>query len=790
MMADGSPVSFESRIDPPARWGTLRHSIAAPKASLRIEYDVRTQTVEFTNTGSETGFVFGYSESSLMAVCGRYLLMIPENVGAAKASIEFENVDPSLSALPPLKKRTNEICYMTAQLSDVVEAHYLAGGFEKFRRGYLEASMPAADKAILSAFFNEIEARAPEALGSASLVFLDKHAGGFDVLLPDTQRQLTRTWVHPGESRVSLFLEAALDAVFSEKTFDPDFLWYYKGLSRYFSRKLAGSFCEKLRIPRAAGDYNFVSSSEIKAFSHPLAQLSRIDPETQPNTYERMLKRATKLVSTIAQTYGRLDDEFDLLRDAIALGSAEMALKRVLQRTKLDLQALEHEVKPPELHKPQLNGVHAGHHSQPTTSTQNLDVLFTNGIEGYLENCGCSMSRSGGIAKEVRFVKEFRRSHANSVFIDLGNLMPVDGPVYLTPETAQQFSIYAEIATRLGYNALGIARNEIYNIESILTGSFFSRDRYLCVNLKRNSKSIFATSKTVRTDPPVFLVNVYDRASHTSKTPTFYEDRTFGYDVDLNFEDIQLALSQKPHDAIAIVFGYISGNTLRKLLDNVNGIDVVVWASEYGDEPWDFPHPHAGYYRNVLITPGRLGSYGLQVLELRLRGVRIKGFDVSYVELNGNHKEDAEVRREISRMYTEQYDQYRHGSMKPNIEENFVADTECKLCHTTQYSHWRHTKHAQAYLTLVEKRRNYAPECLSCHVVGFRLADVRIDQLKKYGGVQCESCHGPGKEHVNLRGNTKMPTLRTVEECETCHDAERSLNFRSRFGQAFKVVKH
>ncbi len=99
----------------------------------------------------------------------------------------------------------------------------------------------------------------------------------------------------------------------------------------------------------------------------------------------------------------------------------------------------------------------------------------------------------------------------------------------------------------------------------------------------------------------------------------------------------------------------------------------------------------------------------------------------------------------------------------------FIGADACKNCHSSQatgdqHGTWRKTEHAKAFVTLgTDKAKAFGKErgvddpqtsdkCLKCHETAF---GVPADQIKKSfdlkGGVQCESCHGPGEQHFKAR---------------------------------------
>jgi len=138
---------------------------------------------------------------------------------------------------------------------------------------------------------------------------------------------------------------------------------------------------------------------------------------------------------------------------------------------------------------------------------------------------------------------------------------------------------------------------------------------------------------------------------------------------------------------------------------------------------------------------------------------------------------------------------------RPTAENKYIGAGKCKNCHQAdekgnQYGKWEHTKHAEAWKTLASDAAKKAgaergvedpqkaPECLRCHVTAYGL-DAKL--IKKgfniEDGVQCESCHGPGEEHMKARfkaaaagdANAKpepgeIDLNVTQEKCLECHN--------------------
>ena len=106
---------------------------------------------------------------------------------------------------------------------------------------------------------------------------------------------------------------------------------------------------------------------------------------------------------------------------------------------------------------------------------------------------------------------------------------------------------------------------------------------------------------------------------------------------------------------------------------------------------------------------------------------------------------------------------YAEGSAK------YVGAEKCKNCHSSakkgdQYGVWKKMKHALAYESLATDKAKESgkakgvtdpqndAKCLKCHVTAYsEPADKKDAKFDPKQGIQCESCHGPGGNHVKAR---------------------------------------
>ncbi len=132
----------------------------------------------------------------------------------------------------------------------------------------------------------------------------------------------------------------------------------------------------------------------------------------------------------------------------------------------------------------------------------------------------------------------------------------------------------------------------------------------------------------------------------------------------------------------------------------------------------------------------------------------------------------------------------------------YVGVKVCAMCHRTaksgeQFQKWEASKHSQAYKTLLTPAAKKiaeakgikgspadAKQCLECHETAYNAPASQLGpRFNKKDGVQCETCHGPGKDYMkmSIMKNQKEAianglTLLSVKDgsaqkfCETCHN--------------------
>jgi hypothetical protein len=103
------------------------------------------------------------------------------------------------------------------------------------------------------------------------------------------------------------------------------------------------------------------------------------------------------------------------------------------------------------------------------------------------------------------------------------------------------------------------------------------------------------------------------------------------------------------------------------------------------------------------------------------------------------------------------------------IDHDFIGADRCGACHKEELAAWQKSPHARAFEVLSEKDRR-DPRCLSCHTL------VPDDVSVGLTGIQCESCHGPGRHYaidyvMRDAELSRLLSLTAVEDktCLRCH---------------------
>jgi hypothetical protein len=149
----------------------------------------------------------------------------------------------------------------------------------------------------------------------------------------------------------------------------------------------------------------------------------------------------------------------------------------------------------------------------------------------------------------------------------------------------------------------------------------------------------------------------------------------------------------------------------------------------------------------------------------------------------GEHADVAQLVKDFEDKFNEKQRKYdmeqaaKHVAAAGNdTPDRFVGSEVCQRCHVAETDQWKTTKHAKAWATLVDAKKESTPDCVPCHVVGYSKPGgfQSSGQTPTLVNVGCENCHGMGSQHEAF---ASTPRKITQETCMQCHTSSTSPTF-------------
>ncbi len=457
-------------------------------------------------------------------------------------------------------------------------------------------------------------------------------------------------------------------------------------------------------------------------------------------------------------------------------------------------------------------------------------------MHGYMLPCGCSEPQKGGLARRYNFLQTLKQRGWPVVPLDLGDIAQLHGPVSLPNlQGLIKYRYSMRALKEMGYAAVSFGEYEtnLPTFEALAAWPLQGEPpRFLGANFTMTDGSdvkelgvhplhvtqVAGSTLTVGvtavldplvakkiTDPIVKYSAIVDVLPGVLKQMT---DKKVDFRVVLYHGSAAQVLPDTPSEA-------------RDLARRFPEIDLILCLSE-SDEPGGNPiqERHANGRSTTIVSLGHKCKY-VGVVGVSRTGKPDVPYELKYqlVELSPYWASPKEKENEnpITRMmeeytkelqrdkYLERYQQAKHPMQVAVAEQvpTYVGSQACKRCHKSAYKVWENSGHAHAYQTLADAKhpslRQYDPECIVCHTVGFgyHTGYVSEEKTPKLKDVGCESCHGPASLHLQATNNPvwhklmnpwKAPANETPEAkkkrelrinvfCQKCHDMDNDVTW-------------
>jgi hypothetical protein len=143
------------------------------------------------------------------------------------------------------------------------------------------------------------------------------------------------------------------------------------------------------------------------------------------------------------------------------------------------------------------------------------------------------------------------------------------------------------------------------------------------------------------------------------------------------------------------------------------------------------------------------------------------------------------------------------SSLLPTAARHVGSDA-CQSCHAAEHATWSKSRHAAALASLESAGRASDADCLRCHTTGFgREGGFPSDGVAKehpdLARVGCESCHGPGGDHVAEDAPKRGTILSLGDNCDSCvilqicgscHDDANDPGFEFEVLDKIEIIRH
>jgi hypothetical protein len=485
----------------------------------------------------------------------------------------------------------------------------------------------------------------------------------------------------------------------------------------------------------------------------------------------------------------------------------------------------------------------------PGDRKPDVALILTGQQHSYLKFCGCSTPQLGGFERRYNFMAKLRERGWPLVAADLGDLVHDQGGVH--DQSLLKYETAMKALQALGYVGIALGEND-YNLPliegltrftlqypdafpKVLAANLADRETLFPLNAQRSMVGTWQPAGGKDRVPVVGVIGLTGRSAMKG-----IQDPAIKFLP--NNQVLTAALQQMETAKVELKVLLFQGayadakECAQKFFPGK--FDVVLCLSEE-DTPPSRPDVVG---RTIIVRVGHKGKF-VGVVGAYRTGKAAQPFELYYqkVDLGPEYETDADREKghpmiKLLQEYAQQVKDQDFVGRSPktpitlaNEKLTYVGSQQCAGCHQAAFARWQQSEHSHAFDALVKKAtkptlRQYDPECVVCHTVGFAHTGGYRDEQKAafLKNVGCENCHGPGSAHVRepknsryyaalspwkanptdllpapeklakgieaLAANEKAVLLRVDRKCQECHDQDNDPHFK--FEQYWPKVVH
>ncbi|MCX7702214.1 MAG: hypothetical protein N2039_15165 [Gemmataceae bacterium] len=429
-----------------------------------------------------------------------------------------------------------------------------------------------------------------------------------------------------------------------------------------------------------------------------------------------------------------------------------------------------------------------------------LAILVTGQQHNYEAPCGCTEPQYGGLERRYNFITQLRSYGIPTVALDLGD-MYASGRI--VEQSRLKYRVSMKALALMGYDAINVGPNEFHYplIDALAETILNAKVPYqiLAANIPNKDDypgedgSMLKDFRVIHPRGTKVRVGVVGTLGKSVVDAIVKRNSTapFARNIDAIPAALRALQAERPDVKVLLYQG--SSDEARVLAQQLDEFDVIVCRSEESEpRTMELVPPARGQTKRPKARIVYVGHKGRYIGALGVFRTASGEWDLRWepVRLSPELKTPPEKQEQhpivqLLEDYTRKLkDEDFVGKIIPAqhpVQARFngklvryVGSEACKDCHQAEYESWDESRHAGAYPTLWEHpkskpphNREFDPECVICHTVGYgymtgfrdnKSGYTDVEKSKHLLGVGCETCHGPGGLHVE-RPNDKEIAL-------------------------------
>jgi hypothetical protein len=438
-------------------------------------------------------------------------------------------------------------------------------------------------------------------------------------------------------------------------------------------------------------------------------------------------------------------------------------------------------------------------------------IIITGEMAGYVEPCGCAglENQKGGVSRRDSLLQQLAAQGWPLVTVDLGGLVNRQGP-----QAELKFQMAVDALRAMNYSLVGFGPDDLRlgagNLLSATTELDGKPSRFAAANVGLFELDLDSADRFRVVERDGRKIGI---AAVLGKT---FQKQVESDDVKLAdpIAALEKVVPKLAAADVRILLAYAPPEESEQLARRFPQFEVVVTAGG-GDQPPREPRRVDG--RGAMLI--ELGHKGMYAIALGLYPDARRPIRYQRVPLDARFP-DAPEMKALMGTYQQQLRTlgWEGLGLRPTLNPrgtspndpagHFAGSEACGRCHKAAFDVWQGTGHATATETLVRLNppRQFDPECVSCHVTGWKPQEfvpyqtgyASVETTPQLKGNGCENCHGPGGGHVSAEAGQDLvlrDKLRLVmrvaaddASCLKCHDLDNSPEFD--FSTYWPQVEH